>query len=243
MSEWDTYCYSGRGAPAVNEDRVAEYASNRSALWLLADGLGGHGCGEIASAEALSSILQKAQKGVYDLQELARCANEKILALQKDQQKGLPMRCTLVAALGREESFQWGHVGDSRLYYFRDGRIIAQTRDDSVSQLAVSLGELEPDWLRGSPDQNRLTHALGEEPLVFHLAAAVRPQPGDAFLLCSDGFWKGVWETEMLLDLCKSYSAREWGELMLCRVLAGPTMPEDNFTLLCGFYQNRDFGP
>lgn len=228
----DHYQYTGRGGRAENQDYAAQLLLPRGALWALADGVGGHGFGRMAAVTAVECFAEQVRAG-KGLRLAAGTANERLLQLQKRQAAGLPMACTLVAALLQGKMLAWAHVGDSRFYFFRAGRLLFQTEDDSVCQALAKLGEIPPQELRASPDRNRLLHTLGEQPFHLHCAEEIEILPGDAFLLCSDGFWEGVYEEEMLIDLCKSRTAREWGEHMLCRLLSRQGPEADNYTLQC----------
>ena len=93
----------------------------------------------------------------------------------------------------------WGHVGDTRLYCFRDGRVVAQTKDHSVVQKMVDAGYLAQNALRESAQRSRLFAALGhDEDFVSTVAAApFAIEGGDVFLLCTDGFWEYIDEAAM----------------------------------------------
>lgn len=235
---FDHYQYSGRGGRAENEDRAAHRSLPQGAVWVLTDGVGGHGGGGKAAALAVECFLNQMDGGA-GLRQAAEAANETLLRRQAQQAAGLPMACTLAAALLRGNVLEWAHVGDSRFYLFRAGRLVAFTEDDSVCQRLVQLGELASGEVRASPDRNRLLHTLGERPLHLHCAGPFPVLPGDAFLLCSDGFWEGVYEEEMLIDLCKSRTAREWGEHMLSRLLCRQGPEADNFTLQCCMFHEQ----
>lgn len=228
----DHYEYTGCGGRAENEDRAAHLCLPQGDVWVLADGVGGHGRGGEAAELAVGCFLDQVESGA-GLRKAVEAANEKLMLRQAQQAEGLPMACTLAAAQLCGDELHWAHVGDSRFYLFRAGRLQVQTEDDSVCQKLVKLGELAPGEVRASPDRNRLLHTLGERPLHLHCAEPFPALPGDAFLLCSDGFWEGVYEEEMLIDLCKSRTAREWGEHMLCRLLRRQGNGADNFTLQC----------
>jgi serine/threonine protein phosphatase PrpC len=126
------------------------------------------------------------------------------------------MGTTLVTLLCDDRQALWGHVGDSRLYAFRDGCLIHQTRDHSVPQLLVNAGEIAPDAVRDHEDRARLLQALGTEgrlrpeiplePLIV--------QAGDAFLLCTDGFWEHVLEAEMESALAGAATPAAWLQAM-----------------------------
>ena len=128
----------------------------------------------------------------------------------------------------------WGHLGDSRLYCFRYGRIVAQTRDDSVVQQMVDAGYLQPHQLRTSPHRNQLLTALGNEtsvePRIIPQDFAV--EDGDAFLLCSDGFWEYVPELEMEQTLDEADSVSDWLRAMEDSIIARGRKGQDNYSAI-----------
>ena len=193
--------YSSIGGRKKNEDMVQIVNFPQSTVVLVADGLGGHGDGDIASRTAVHVISGAIGDGAASrtLMEDAICqANESILQMQA---RGSGMKTT-IAALWMNEDHAWAsHVGDTRIYQFRDGRIVYQSADHSVPQLSVMLGEITVGEIRGHAERNRLTRALGSRANVKIDSVRLEVRPGDAFLLCSDGFWELVWEEEMLDDL------------------------------------------
>ena len=104
----------------------------------------------------------------------------------------------------------WGHIGDSRLYYFRDGRIAQQTRDHSVVQNMVDAGYIQADALRAAPQRSQLFAALGEREEFKPAYGQAEIGEGDAFLLCTDGVWEHVTEPELEQMLAQSNCAADW---------------------------------
>jgi serine/threonine protein phosphatase PrpC len=128
----------------------------------------------------------------------------------------------------------WGHVGDSRLYCFRRGRIVAQTRDDSVVQEMVDAGYLQPQQVRTSPYRNQLLAALGNgasvEPRIISEAFAM--EDADAFLLCSDGFWEYVEEAELEQSLAEADSVGDWLNALEHSIIARGRKGQDNYSAI-----------
>ena len=114
-----------------------------------------------------------------------------------------------------------------------------QTHDHSVPQMLVDAGKISPAEIRGHEDQNRLIRAMGQEgdihPTIF--PALFPLQAGDAVLLCSDGVWTHVLESEMELDLSEVSSASEWLGKIECRILARAEGPYDNYTAAAVLFQ------
>ena len=122
----------------------------------------------------------------------------------------------------------WAHVGDSRIYHFL-GRIVSRTRDHSASQIAVMLGTITEDQIRFHEDRNRVYRALGQDgelKVETHFEAL---SPGKhAFLLCTDGFWEFIVESEMEKDLRNAADPEEWLGLMRSRLTARVPSNNDN---------------
>ena len=226
----DSANYTCPGGHDVNEDSFL--CRNDRGLFIVADGLGGHSDGEIASKAAIDYFEQNCQGGYTDerLTALLEGANAQVL------KHGEGGKTTMAAAFIESGNFIYANVGDSRVYLFRDGKIIAQTKDHSVCQASVDMGMMRPEDIRGSEDRSRLLKVLGgEETLsVKKHYTPVRLQQGDAFLICSDGFWDYVYETEMEADLLKSGSADVWLKYMLKRHILRAQNKGDNYTAICG---------
>lgn len=147
--------------------------------------------------------------GVYNaLTDWARQANRAVLALQTRQ---CAMKTTLVLLTLEPGRAAWAHVGDSRLYHFVDGKLAFQTRDHSVAQIGVMLGEITLDEIRFHEDRSRVLRALGQDE---ELNVETREEPlgpgRHAFLLCSDGFWEYVLEAEMEAALAEASDPEDW---------------------------------
>lgn len=222
--------YSCAAGHDINEDSLL--CSAERGIFIVADGLGGHSDGEKASLAAVD---------YFDENYLGGCNNEVISRLIEGAnaevlKKGDGGKTTVAAAFAENGHFFYANAGDSRVYYFRDGRIIAQTKDHSVCQASVDMGMLRPEDIRGNEDRSRLLKVLGsEESLNIKKAyPPIRIQNGDAFLLCSDGFWEYVYETEMEADLLKSDNSETWLKYMLKRHILRAENKGDNYTAVCG---------
>lgn len=217
---------SRRGGRAVNQDRVLVAEGACVQGWLLADGLGGHGGGEVAAEAAVNAAaaeIQSAPELRRDLPgRILMRANGEVMDGQ-DCGRGAPdMRSTLVLGVSDGRSMSWAWIGDSRFYGFRDRRVLIQSKDHSVPQKLVEAGQIGAADIRNHPDRNRILRALGgqRELRVASDAPVLDLAVGDAFLLCSDGFWEYVTELEMEIDLAKSNSPEQWLMFMESRLLA-----------------------
>lgn len=226
----DSANYTCPGGHEINEDSFL--CRSDKGIFIVADGLGGHSDGEKASGAAIDYFEANCLGGYTEARILALMegANAQVL------QYGDGGKTTVAAAFIENGNFIYSNVGDSRVYLFREGKIIAQTKDHSVCQASVDMGMMRFEDIRGSEDRSRLLKVLGgEENLALKKHYAPIPlQQGDAFLICSDGFWDYVYETEMEADLLKSGSADVWLKYMLKRHILRAQNKGDNYTAICG---------
>ena len=110
------------------------------------------------------------------------------------------------------EKIRWGHIGDSRIYYFRKNRYKKRTLDHSVPQMLVLAREIKEKDIRNHPDRNKLLRVMGIEwgYSKYEISQEEKKREGLAFLLCSDGFWELIDEKQMVLTLKSSNDAEEW---------------------------------
>ncbi len=203
------------GGRLYNEDCVAYKQLGDDCLCVvLADGLGGHGGGEIASKTAVDTILTGWNRPATpaSLCDLIQEAHRRILLMQTAVCR---MTTTAVILSVDGDRALWAHVGDSRLYHFIDGRLDFQTRDHSASQIAVMMGQIRPEEIRFHEDRSHIFRALGQESGVQADAKEQELSVGrHAFLLCTDGFWEYVYEEEMARELSAAVSPQDWLERM-----------------------------
>ena len=176
--------YAGLSSPgrrrSHNEDALL--CAPRLHLWAIADGMGGHQCGEVASSLALEALQQAIDVG-ESLERAVQLANQAVLDAASDDGMGT----TLVAAHFRGSDFKLAWVGDSRAYRVSADGIAQLTRDHSWVQMMVDAGELEPADARDHAWRNIILRCLGREaPLEIGNASGTL-QPGELLLLCSDG--------------------------------------------------------
>lgn len=235
------------GGRKKNQDYSGFQESEPFFCWVVADGLGGHYGGESASRLAvetiLSEFLRQPEMSTQALTDYFKAAQGAIHREQKIDPFLCSMRTTLVLLITSPEGAMWAHVGDCRLYHFQGGRIIFQTKDHSVPQVMADAGDIKPQEIRNHEDRNRLLRTLGHEndlkPTVEKRVHPVRP--GDAFLLCTDGFWEYVLETEMGVDLAKAVDPAAWLNLMEKRLLTRVENDYDNYSVITIFRTPGDF--
>ncbi len=200
--------YTHVGGRSNNEDSFKACKSSKGLLLVVADGLGGHDSGEVASSLAVDSLCNDFKLETFDLEEAIRSVNQKIV--EKQNETGLKMKTTIAVALIKEDKSSFAHIGDSRIYTFKDGSIVFQSLDHSASQMAVSIGEIKPEEIRNHPDRNILTRALGVSDTIKVDITELNTDEFDSVLLCTDGFWEYVIEDEMTKHRYSSKNPDVW---------------------------------
>jgi serine/threonine protein phosphatase PrpC len=233
----DIATVSRRGQRPINEDFADFLQIGELTCCVLADGLGGHRGGEVASRlaveAALASFRQEAELSPAYLEALIVRANEAILAGQHQDPALAQMRSTIVALVASGSRAVWGHVGDSRLYYLQGGVVQARTRDHSVSQALVDAGEVAAEEHGHHEDRSRLLRSLGKDHQAEATIEAVRSlSRGDGLLMCTDGFWEVLSDIEVGIDFCASADAAEWLARLETRVARRAGESKDNYTAI-----------
>lgn len=189
-----------------NEDAFVDRSD--IGLWAVADGAGGHGAGDVASAE-VASALADLPAGLTAAEVLSQ-VRLRLAAVHASLQrqtaastKGEIPATTVVVMMARAEHFACLWAGDSRAYLLRDGQLSQMTHDHSLVQELVEAGELAAELAEGHPQANVITRAVGApEPLELDKVAG-RIAPGDRLLLCTDGLFKALPEAriaQLLID-------------------------------------------
>lgn len=219
-----------------NEDFAAVECEAGSFCFVLADGLGGHGKGEVASRLVCETALQTfRQNSVRDLTSLFELAQERLMDRQRQENAVDAMKTTMNLLLIDGKDIHWGHVGDSRTYYFRKGKIAARTKDHSVPQMMAAMGEIKEKDIRHHVDRNRLLRVMGIEwpKPQYALEENIKVGHKQAFLLCTDGFWELIEDKEMEKCLKKAKDVQSWLDAMNEMVSAnGKGHNMDNYTAL-----------
>jgi len=235
---YTTGMMSRPGGREENQDYAGFAEKNGVFCWALADGLGGHRGGARASRLAVEAMLREfedrqgiAPEAIETYLFAAQCA---ILTAQKKEAAFSSMKTTAVVLAADFEEAIWGYLGDSRLYHFRKGKIRFQTKDHSVPGALAESGDIRIDEIRFHEDRNRLLRSLGnQEHFRPQIEKTIHPvEPGDAFLLCTDGFWEYVTEKEMQTDLKGSSKPDEWLHTMEKRILKRAGARHDNYTAI-----------
>ena len=217
-------------------------------LFLVADGMGGHASGEIASAIAADTVQEvllgginpdetRLDRGSMDDEEELRerlrySMNQASIRIRKTAMANpihTGMGTTLVVLLIEDDEAHIGHVGDSRLYLFRDDRLLRLTRDHTVVQQEIDAGRLTPELARIVPHKNILTQSIGYHGPVEPDTSTRPVEPGDIFILCSDGLTDPL-DDERLAEICRDNRAEDLAEVLVQSALEAGT--EDNVTVV-----------
>jgi len=195
------FAISQKGRRETNEDCVYIPANNEAALAILADGMGGHSAGEIASRLAVETAAAVIKKGGGTPEALMRravdAANRAVYDYSREHEECLGMGTTMVIAMPFKSRFYTANVGDSRLYHWNGGKLTQITRDHSYVEELVRAGLITREQAAVHPRRNVILRAVGvgnsEEPDIFTEAW----EQGDVLLLCTDGLYGGIEDDEM----------------------------------------------
>lgn len=181
----------------VNEDRaIVQEDLNGWTLAIVADGMGGHQAGDIASTMAVELIQEGLQSVDPDisgeerqrqLRKVIEIANEKIFEFASQRENYHGMGTTVVTVLAKDDCAVVAHIGDSRAYRIRGNHIEQLTEDHSLVNELVRSGQISREDANHHPRRNVLTRALGTEPAIEVDVQEILWQQGDLLLLCSDG--------------------------------------------------------
>jgi PPM family protein phosphatase len=195
------YQQSAIGSRKVNQDRVGYSYSRNSLIMVVCDGMGGHAQGEVAAEIAVETICrrfqQEARTRVRDVPEflvnVLNAAHRAIVAHAVERDLLECPRTTAVICLVQNGKAFWAHVGDSRLYQFRNGKLIAQTFDHSKVQQMIDQGLLTEAQAAIHPDRNKVYSCLGGVlPPQIGVSNEVEMQIGDNIIMSTDGFWAQI---------------------------------------------------
>jgi serine/threonine protein phosphatase PrpC len=240
---FSVYQVSRKGGREKNEDRMGYCYTRDSGLFALADGMGGHPEGEVASQLALQTMAALFQRDAKPtLADPLRFLHDAIIAghhqlLRYATEKALmdTPRTTIVACVLQGDAAYWAHCGDSRLYLVRDGKLIARTRDHSYSELQETLAHVVP--MGEKFNRNVLFTCLGSpgKPVV-DTAGPLLLHSGDRVLLCSDGLWGSVSDAEISGELAQRPISDAVPELVE-RALRHAGAKSDNVTIIAAEWE------
>lgn len=231
------------GGRACNQDYVGHCIKKDKACLVVCDGLGSYKSSDIISKLCTETLVTEYKKGlengenVFHYETVKRWfekAYDNVLAA-KSKNDDLGGACTTVACVTTDgNSTVISHIGDTRVYFFRNNKLIFRSIDHSLAQIAVDSGKILPQDIRKHKDQNKLTRVLGSDYYIipdFHKIDTPL-QKGDTFLLCSDGFWEYVYEKDMEKILSASGSPKEALVQMEERLVKRADNDNDNYSAL-----------
>ena len=246
--EIEAVTLSRPGGREHNEDAHGLWHDGRHVIALVADGAGGHGGGDVASAIVRGAVLagfaQDPSLEEGALRRLLEAANRAVVARQAEGGALAAMRSTVVlAAIDLDtRTLVFAHSGDSRSYLLRGGIIAARTRDHSLVQQMVDAGLLDDEGARAHPQRHMLMSALGSaaEPPEISVSSPVALLPGDALLLCSDGLWEPLDDAALLASRQTAPDPHAWLVQLERQISERADPAQDNYTALAlWIFQSR----
>ncbi len=249
MSEIQFASSSEIGARSENEDYLQHGMLEAGSYAVLSDGAGGHSDGAVAADLVVRVVAHElgvefAQPGqrAANLRRVVHVANDALNRRQQGLHGHQRMHATLVVLWidkARQQAV-WSHVGDSRLYLLRKGRIAQVTRDDSVVQTMLDAGLIDAAQARNHAHRNQLIAAMGaEEPIEPHLSEDhFEVHEGDAFLLCSDGWYDPLEPADIEDTLAGAQSAQDWLDRMRTLVQRCQRSNQDNYSAIAVWVGN-----
>lgn len=200
-----------KGEREVNEDYLGVSVAPERLGFVLCDGLGGHGKGDQASRLVVEQIKEKLEQSA-SIEESIMHAQNILLQKQMQENAGSSMKTTVTCLTISGSIARFGHVGDSRIYYFEKSKYVLRSQDHSVPQMLVSRGDIREKDIRHHEDRNRLLRVMGVEwnGPKYQMQENIPITRRTSFLLCSDGFWELIDEKEMCKTLKKADSPQEW---------------------------------
>ncbi|MEP6783735.1 MAG: protein phosphatase 2C domain-containing protein, partial [Acidobacteriota bacterium] len=197
---------SRKGARRINQDRIAYTYGRDTLLLVIADGMGGHAGGEIAAQICVRLFIERFQQEAKPvlrnplafLQDSMTRAHQALGSYANQFSMIETPRTTCVACVVQAGHAYWAHVGDSRLYLYRQGKLIAQTKDHSKVQYLVDQGIISAEEAATHPDRNRVFSCLGGvvDP-VIDLGKRTQMRNADVLVTCTDGLWSVLSKDEI----------------------------------------------
>ena len=224
---WVTRTHVGR-VRTLNEDTVFADAG----LFGVADGMGGHNAGEVASRMAADRLLERLHGKEPSLDGMKAAlidVNRAVYTEQMSRREYSGMGTTLTALWEGKQEVYLGHIGDSRAYLLRDGELTQMTQDHSLVQELFRQGIITKEEALVHPYRNMITRAVGTDPYVESDCRAVDKRPGDIWLICSDGLTNFV-KDEEIARVLKTHTAENAADELLQTALTNGG--KDNVSLL-----------
>lgn len=231
------------GARDHNEDDMRYGVADGAAYAVLSDGAGGHDNGAIASDLVVRLVALRLQAAVdvnaVELHEAVLEAHELLLQQQDAVSERQRMHATLVALWidAQRGLALWSHVGDSRLYLLRAGRVCHVTRDDSVIRQMIDAGLIDAAAAESHPMKHHLVCAMGvaDEFVAHTIERPFALTEGDALLLCSDGWWEPLQVVDIERTLGQAQNPEQWLQAMQVLIAQKANPTQDNYSAIAAW--------
>ncbi len=227
----DHYTYTHVGGHEPNCDCAQVVEHDDQVFIVLCDGLNGLPSGDEA-ARIISDAAMEAFLQGQSPAEACVTANNRFRDMQFDNVDLRRAGSTICAVQIKAQHVNWASVGDSHIYHFSEGCLAHHSVDDTHTYKAFVRGELDYEGIREQEDRTGLSVCVGQKETIEPHVEEFDMKEGDALLVCSDGFWENVYETEMEIDLHKSFNAKDWANKMILRAVQRGRLAGDNTTLV-----------
>lgn len=217
----------------LNEDYAGFLEEKDFKVYIVADGMGGHNAGEVASKLAVDSVIDyiKSKESLDGaLKDSVIYANKRIYELSREEKTYGGMGTTLTACLIRKNVIEIANVGDSCCFGIRDNEIVKLTKDHSLVQELIDLGSITEEEGRNHPKKNIITRALGTDKNVDVDIFTIEVNKYKNFLICSDGLTNEVSKEDALNIVTNSNDLNQASENLIS--LANERGGRDNITVL-----------
>ncbi len=225
-----------------NEDAFSVLSNENYHLFAIADGLGGHRGGSIASEMAIDAVKNEFTKwngksnDRFVIKAIQK-ANQEVFSTSQSHPELFNMQTTVTVVALQNDSLAIGHVGDCRLYRVRDGHVVVLTKDHSQAAELLRLHLISPADAAQHPGRHQLTRSVGSSPFLRVDLLKEKTNPGDSYILCSDGLWSEVSHEDIKESLLERDIEKSLEELVGAVLAAGAP---DNVTCIVFRTGQRD---
>lgn len=197
---------SALGDRTDNQDRAAVVVADEAAMMLVFDGMGGHSDGARAAEVGLKTVqdlFMAATLPIFDprgfLYSALAKAHDEVVRIGRDLNVDFRPRATCAICLIQEDGSYWAHIGDSRIYQMRNGKLVARSRDHSHVEVLIQEGAISEEEALDHPMRNFVECCIGGDVPVPGMSITNKKPllPGDVLLACSDGLWTGSTDEEI----------------------------------------------
>ena len=224
-----------QGSRERNEDRIRCFQCAGNTVAVVADGMGGHGDGDLAAEEVVNTI-EKCFKIHPVITEdniiaIMDAANQNVVAMQT---QGKNTRATVVALFISEERMIVAHAGDSRMYAVNGYKTLYRTKDHSVTQMAVNVGEISEKGRKYSADRNRVLKSMGNKEFKISLHVLNgKERKAKGYILCTDGFWEHFEDRDIRRALRRAKNNPQlWIDNMIKKIEKETGDNQDNYSAI-----------